>query len=292
MRTFAVLFALVSFHVAFAQNAIVPADEGPIPFDAIPADAVSPFGGLSISPTRLVLEPGETSAQVSLFNSSGKTVTYRIEAVELEALREGGYSAVAEGEIPAWSAAQWLRYAPRQVTLAPGERQVVKVIARAPRTSPAGEYRSHLRFSSIPTVKPVEDGETSGENDNEADRSVAVSVGLEYRVTIPVILRLGELTGGTEIVSAERHVVAATGQDEVRVTLRRTGSRSDYGVIRVLDASGAELGMVRGISVLAPLITRTVTIPLSASGTAANAVYEIEKRTGVPGERLAEAFIE
>jgi fimbrial chaperone protein len=291
MRWLIVLIALFALPAAFADEVDDLKVQGPTPFDAIPAEAVSPFGGLSISPTRLVLESGQTSAQVSLFNSSGKTVTYRIETVELEALAEGGYGDVAAEEVPDWSAARWLRYAPRQVTLEAGERQVVKIMARAPRTSHPGEYRSHLRFSSIPTVKPVEKDEPSTPQDDGADRSVAVSVGLEYRVTIPVILRLGTLEAGTEIVSATQQRAPDTGKPQIAVTLRRTGERSDYGVVRVLDAAGEELGLIRGISVLAPLATRVVTIPLSGSGTPAQVVYEIEGQPGEAAKRLSEAAI-
>jgi fimbrial chaperone protein len=285
---------LIGFAQGFAQDAVIddePAVEGPLPFDAVPADAVSPFGGLSILPTRIVLEPGATSGQVTLFNSGSQAITYRIEALELEALAEGGYRPVVEGDVPDWSASRWLRYAPRQVTLGPNERQVIKIIARAPRDVAPGEYRSHLRFSSIPVVEPVKEGAPDEGND-ETERSVAVTVGLEYRITIPVLLRLGELEGGAKINTARIETDPETGEARALITLSRTGQRSDYGVVRVTDASGAEVGLLRGVAILPPLDRRTVAIPFRPDAQLPLRIsYQIEDRQGQTGRTLAEAFV-
>ncbi len=262
--------------------------EGPSRFDAVPTEAVSPFGGLSLTPTRLVLEPGDSRGEVTLYNSGGETVTYRVEDVELEALSQGGYAPLEEGaDAPDWSASRYLRYAPRQVTLGPGERQVVRVISRAPRDLDAGEFRSHLRFSSIPTVAPVD--ELEDEATTEESTSVEVRVGLEYRITIPVILRTGEGAMGTEIQSARVEAQPDSDGTRVLVTLNRTGDWADHGVVRVYDAAGEEIGLLRGVSVLAPLQTRVVSVPVTVTGAVpARVVFETDENNA---ELIASADI-
>lgn len=270
----AALIALMTGPEVYAQTNDLT-DEGPSKFDSIPSDAVSPFGGLSLTPTRLVLSPHNPLGRVTLYNSGGDTVTYRIEDVELEALGEGGYAPMAEeAPSPEWSAARYLRYAPRQVTLGPGERQVVKIISRAPRDMGVGEYRSHLRFSSIPVVAPVEEQETKAD-DNDSN-SVGVKVGLEYRITIPVILRTGRGENGTRIQSA--HLTASPDSEgtQVDVVLTKTAAWGDYGTLRVLDAAGEEIGLLRGVSVLPPLKQRTVSVPIRQKNSrAARVVFEV-----------------
>jgi hypothetical protein len=258
--------------------------EGPLPFDALPADAASPFGGMAISPTRVVLDAGGRGASVTLYNSGGVPVTYRIDNVELALDEAGNYRNLAEGEAAPWAATPYLRFSPRQITLAPGQSQAVRIIARPPRDLPPGELRSHLTFSSIPLVAPApapdEDG-AAADGDAEADNKVSVSVGLDYRITIPVLLRIGQPEGGSAILSA---TPAASDPRALQVTLARTGARSELGVLRAYDKDGAQIGILRGISVLPPGRTRIVTIPLNGdqpvarvtfapqnAGTAANA---------------------
>ena len=261
-----VIYCGVAFPVAAnAQTPDTLQPEGPVPFDAVPADAASPFGGVSISPTRVVLEGGQRSDQVTLYNSGNKPVTYRIETVDMVPLRQGGYAMPVEGAAqPDWSAAPLLRYAPRQVTLQGGERQVIKILSRARRDTAPAEYRTHMRFSTIPLVEDVSDAD-SAQSEATDSKTVSVSVGLEYRITIPVILRVGELSNGTEIKAASVEV-GESGTAEVAVTLARQGEASDYARIRLLDSNDVEIGLLKGVSVLPPLTERIVRVPVKVAG--------------------------
>lgn len=272
--------------VLLASAGAAQDDDGPLPFDALPADAASPFGGMAISPTRVVLDAGGRGASVTLYNSGGAPVTYRIDEVELGLDDEGNYRTLAEGEPAPWAATPYLRYSPRQVTLQPGERQSVRIVARAPRDLPEGELRSHLSISSIPLVAPVADTPARPSSDGEGERTVAVKVGLDYRITIPVLLRTGQPAGGSAIAEATPDPDPAS--PALLVTLARTGARSDYGVLRAFDAAGAEIGLLRGVAVLPPGRTRKVRLPLQGDRPAVRLTYAEEDAGARKGAVLAE----
>lgn len=276
-----VLSAMVCAGLLASPAVAQPQDAGPLPFDALPADAVSPFGGMALSPTRVIIQPGEGGGQVTLYNSGIEPVSYRIEAVDLALDETGGYRELGQGEAAPWSALPLVRYAPRQVTLKPGERQAVKIVSIAARDLPPNEYRSHLRFSSIPTIAPVDpvgqadEGERSSEN-----RTVTVSVGLDYRITIPLLLRTAGGQAGAAITSASE-VRDDNGARNLVLTLARTGAFSDYGTLRVFDPVGQEIGVLRGVAVLAPLDRREITVQLEGTAPAARVTFEVEVGDGV-----------
>lgn len=261
------------------------AADGPLPFDALPADAASPFGGMAISPTRVVLDAGGRGASVTLYNSGGAPVTYRIDEVELGLDPDGNYRPLAEDEAAHWAATPYLRYSPRQLTLQPGQRQSVRIISRAPRDLPPGELRSHLSITSIPLVASADETPEPASG-KDGGRTVAVKVGLDYRITIPVLLRTGQPTGGSVIEAAE--IDDSTGTPALRVTLARTGTRSDYGVLRAFDAAGEQIGLLRGVAVLPPGRTRVVRLPLSDTRPAVRLTYSEEDAGARKGALLAD----
>ncbi len=268
IRILPALAAMIA--VCFAAPVLAQEDsDGPLPFDALPADAASPFGGMAISPTRVVLDAGGRGASVTLYNSGGAPVTYRIENTELALDEAGNYRSLEDGEDAPWAATPYLRYSPRQVTLQPGQRQSVKIVARAPRDLPPGEFRSHLSFSSIPLVQDAAEPDDSA-TDGEAGDTVSVSVGMDYRITIPVLLRVGQPEGGSAILSA---VPAQGDARTLQVTIARTGQRGDYGVVRAFDRAGNQIGILRGIGILPPASTRIVNLPLQGDEAAVRVTY-------------------
>ena len=119
-------------------------------------------------------------------------------------------------------------YAPRKVTLAPHEPQAIRIAARPPQGLPDGEYRVHMLFRAIPPATPVV--QPAGEQ----PKGVQFQLTPIYGVTIPVIVRLGNLeaTAGIANVQLEQPDSGAA----VGLDLTRTGTRSTYGEVRVLKA--------------------------------------------------------
>ena len=116
-------------------------------------------------------------------------------------------------------------YAPRKVTLAPHEPQAIRIAARPPQGLPDGEYRVHLLFRAIPPATPVV------QHAPKQPKGVHLQLTPVYGVTIPVIVRLGNLqaTAGIADVQLEKK----DGEPMVGLDLSRSGSRSTFGEVRV-----------------------------------------------------------
>ncbi|MCP3427331.1 fimbrial biogenesis chaperone [Opacimonas viscosa] len=179
---------------------------------------------LLISPTRLAFGERDRVQTVSLINSSDKTNTYRVEWTEQKVNDNGAYQALTEEEMDTFPvASKYMRLTPRQVTLAPGERQVIKVMARRSANMQEQEYRSHLTFTALPDAPKKSTSQSGG-------MSMKLNLLLSY--SIPVILRHGDLDVQTNIDKVE---LSATEQPNIKklvVSLSRQGGMSTTGRLK------------------------------------------------------------
>lgn len=221
------------------------------------------LGDLVVAPTRLIFEGRIRSAEIALINHGTQTATYRVGFVDLEMGEDGRVTELSEA--PETASSRLLRFSPRQVTLAAGETQTVRVQVRKPADLVAGEYRSHLVFRHLPDVVPEDDTE---------EKKLGVSLVAVYGVSIPVIVRHGIEGPGTLTVAATE-IAQATADRPLRlvVTLLREGATSVYCDLEVegTDARGAavRVGLLRGVAVYVPNDRRVVEIPLEPDALAA-----------------------
>ncbi|GGD55556.1 fimbrial biogenesis chaperone [Lacimicrobium alkaliphilum] len=174
---------------------------------------------LLIYPTRVTFDEKDRSQQVTLTNTSQTTNTYRLEWREKRALREGGYDDIAAEEakdLPVSS--NMIRFSPRQVTLKPGERQVVRLALRRPRNLEVGEYRSHLMFKALP---PNEE--------EKEESSPSLNIRMVISFAIPVVVREGALDASLQLKSAEIVYNPATESGTVHASIKRDGPHSLWG---------------------------------------------------------------
>ena len=217
---------------------------------------VAAQGDLLIAPTRVIITQGGSS-EVILSNIGVDPATYRI-SVELRRMDEDGdFNAVTEAEAtPAEQAAlQMVTYAPRRISLLPGQPQSVRISIRPPAGLPDGEYRVHLNFRAIPpALKP--------EAVSEPAAGVSIKLTPVYGITIPVFVRRGRLDASAGLANA--HLVKAPSGSFVELDMTRSGQRSVYGELIGKSARGETLFNLRGIAVYAEITHRKVQIPLSA----------------------------
>ncbi|HUE78263.1 MAG TPA: molecular chaperone [Sphingomicrobium sp.] len=220
-----------------------------------PSVASAGIGDLLVAPTRLVLD-GRKGAEVILNNIGEEPATYRISVEFRRMTADGGLVDVPEPTAEDRLAEDMIVFAPRRVTLAPRQPQSIRVTARAPQGLPDGEYRVHLLFRAIPPAKPVSAAPLA-----EAPKGLRFALTPVYGVTIPVIVRFGNLEAKAGIANV--HLDKRDGKPAVALDLSRSGDRSTYGEVRVLKPGVKDpIAIQKAVAVYKEVTTRRVTIPV------------------------------
>ncbi len=226
---------------------------------ALPAHAA---GDLLVAPTRLILD-GSRGTEVVLNNIGAEPATYRISLEIKRMTAEGGLDEIDEAEAtPAEKAAlAMIAFSPRRVTLPPNQPQVIRVGVRVPEGTPAGEYRAHMLFRAVPDAAPATAPKAAGEG-------VSIALTPIYGITIPVIVRLGDL--GAEARIGDARIAETRDGLAFAFELTRSGNRSVYGDIAVTRPGVAEpLLVARGIAVYPEVTRRSVALRVPPEAAAA-----------------------
>jgi len=243
---------------------------------------------LMLHPTRVVFDRNQRAAQIELVNNGSSTLTYRISIVNRR-MSESGEFSEAHPPLPSEQFADaMLRYSPRQVVLAPGASQTVRIQLRKPADLAAGEYRSHLLFTQIADTVPTPSPRSAGE-------------GLEIKLTpllgasIPVLVRHGQTAATATLanLSVERH--GAQQASILTFEVHREGNRSLYGdlLVTLTPDGGNEQPLARanGVAVYTPNPLRRARIALPAAAAQAGGMLRVvlQERPEDGGKPLAEA---
>jgi P pilus assembly chaperone PapD len=222
---------------------------------ALPTTAEAGVGDLLVAPTRIVLDGGK-GAEIILNNIGDEPATYRV-SVEFRRMTEAGDLVdVATPSATDKLAEDMIVYAPRKVTLAPREPQAIRIAARPPQGLPDGEYRIHMLFRAIPPATPVV------QPTGEQPKGLQFKLTPVYGVTIPVIVRLGNLQASAGIANVQ--LESGKNGPAVGLDLTRTGSRSTFGEVRVLKAGVKDpIAIQTGIAVYTEIGKRHVSVPVA-----------------------------
>jgi P pilus assembly chaperone PapD len=224
-------------------------------------------GDLLVAPTRIILD-GRRGTEIILNNIGDDVATYRV-TVELRRMKpDGTLETVTTPNARETAAEAMILYAPRKVTLPPNQPQSIRINARAPEGLPDGEYRAHLLFRAIPDARPVAaPTPTSG---------VSFRLTPVYGVTIPVIVRLGNLSATAAIANVAKRTEG--GKPVISLDLSRAGERSTFGEVRVMKAGVAEpIAVAGGVALYTEIGKRSVNVPVDARFAAqANGAVTVE----------------
>lgn len=254
------------------------------------------WADLMVAPTRIVFDKNQRAAQLDLINSGAETATYRISIVNRRMSETGEFSAIDSPGPGEQFAGELLRYSPRQVVLAPGVGQTVRISLRKPADLPAGEYRSHLIFEKIAAAK----GSTSIETQDAPTGEVSVQLTMLAGLSIPLIVRHGETAASVTLAGLELLKPVAGQAALLALVLQRSGNSSVYGDLGAIftPQGGAtqEVGKAGGVAVYTPNPLRRVKLALQpppglvlARGTLR---VTFRDRPDAGGKLLAEAAIE
>ena len=219
-------------------------------FTAAPAQAQ---GDLLVAPTRVVLE-GSRGTQVILSNIGSEEATYRI-GLELRRMLDNGRLEPVErvdANEAEESALGMIRYAPRRITLPPGQPQAVRLAARPGADLPDGEYRVHMSFKAIPRPRAATEEATGSEG-------LQIRLIPIYGVTIPIIVRQGRLEAQVAINQPR----IEQGEDglELVLAMSRSGDSSTYGVLQVTKPGVEQpLMIMRGVAIYPEVENREVRV--------------------------------
>lgn len=213
-----------------------------------------------ISPTRVVLERGERSAELIFLNGGDEESAFRV-SIENRRMLEDGSMELAKDVLPGeLFAKDMLRYSPRRVVLAPDEQQTIRISTRVPADLAPGEYRSHLRIMAAPTSAGNTLKSIAGDDNSNALSITLVAI---QSVTIPVIVRVGELDATVEIDELSIEQGETETETYLVASMSREGTKSTYGDIQLFVEGEADpVYFARGIAVYVPNDDRDVILPL------------------------------
>jgi len=222
-------------------------------------------GNLLITPRRLVFEGGKRTQEVNLANTGTDTSRYAISMIQYRMEKDGSFKEITEPDSGQRFSDKFVRFFPRNVTLAPNETQVIRLQLVNATQLKAGEYRSHMYFRAIPKVNTFA---SSKDKDTSADAG-AIKIRLipQFGLSIPVIIRTGVST--TACTLTDINIKTTPEGQYAHMQINRTGNMSVYGDIKIdyVSESGAvsQIGLIKGLSVYTPNTMRTVDIKIEPS---------------------------
>ena len=251
---------------------------------------------LMLFPTRIVFDKNQRAAQVELINRGRTPETYRISIVNRRMTEDGEIKSADTPEAGEQFADTMLRFSPRQVTIAPGSSQTVRMLLRKPADLATGEYRSHLQFDRVADATPDDSVEAAGD---EGAGKVGVVITALVGASIPVIVRQGETDARVSLAQLALQPASADAGPLLAFEIRRDGTRSVYGDLAVTftPRGGAPIDVAKagGVAVYVPNPLRRARLPLQLPPGAALAGGTLRlsyrERADTGGKLIAESTL-
>jgi len=217
-------------------------------------------GNLLITPMRIVFEGNKQQAELNLMNTGTDTATYSLSFRHYTMTKQGRLELIEKADTSQMLADPYLRIYPRQVTLAPGEPQVVMLQYRRKEGMETGEYRTHLWFRSEKDYQALEKEKMESDSNQ-----MSVNVIPIFGITIPVIIRTGNIKVGITISDLKLEARNDSSQT-LKFNLNRIGNISTHGNIKIeyipVQGKPYQVGSLVGVSVYTNLNKRNVVVKL------------------------------
>ncbi len=190
-------------------------------FATLSINKVQAAANVTITPQRVVLESSLRSQALTLLNTGNSLAEFRIKIDPVIINEAGRYEKVKEPDNEQIAIKKLFRVSPRKVILKPGESQLIRVASRKPANLPDGEYMAALTV--LP--KDIESNNSAIKKTTPRPTLSTVEVKMQVSVTIPLILRQGDLTASVKIEDVN-FASDKSGQTLINVSLAREGQRS------------------------------------------------------------------
>ncbi|HEX8671713.1 MAG TPA: hypothetical protein VF710_07480 [Longimicrobium sp.] len=225
---------------------------------ALCAGTASRAAAVTVSPTALFIDSRSPTAMLVLFNAG--TAPEEIEIGFAFGYpttdAQGRTNTILTDSAPAGdpSILPYVRAFPRRLTLAPGQRQTVRVLVQAPAGMAEGEYWGRVVVRSRGGTPPIE----------QNNGAVRMQLNVETAVATAVLFRKGTVTTGLAVNGSVARLTPAAVEAEFDV--RRTGSAVFLGHLRaeVVTADGRVVGRMEDEMAVYRALRLRYTIPLAA----------------------------
>jgi hypothetical protein len=190
--------------------------------------------GVLVAPHAIYIDHARRGGVVTLYNPNAEpaevTVSLAFGYPVSDSLGHFALRTVDHPDSTLPSAAEWVQAFPRRLTVAPLERQTVRLLATPPAGLPDGEYWARLVISARGGQLPVSGaGETTG---------VRVQLNLVVNTNIGLAYRKGPMSTGVTLSQLRARVVGDS--VEVWSHLERRGTAAYVGMVHaaLVDSSG------------------------------------------------------
>jgi hypothetical protein len=213
-------------------------------------------------PTRIVLEKNQRSAKVDLTNTGSEIASYRV-SIENKRMTPTGEFVTVKDPLPGeLFAEKMIQFSPRQIELAPGSGQTIRILLRKPADLAPGEYRSQLVFSRLPKAS-----QNSVESANKSsDKEIGIQLKALIGVSIPIIVLHGDTTAAAELSDLKLKPATQNDPALLEFKVNRSGNKSLYGdfTIKFTPKGGSEqtVAEAKGVAVYSPNPYRIVKLYL------------------------------
>ncbi len=226
---------------------------------AIPTAAQA---NLLVTPLQIVFKDREKNTEITLVNTSKDTNTYKIMWEQLEQVEgAGGYIPVTdEARKTRTDLEDFAVFTPRQITLKPNEKQIVRIAIRKPKDLPDGEYKSHIRFAIVPNLNLTPDTDKKPSKDE-----IGIGAKVLTSYSVPVVYRSGVYDTKVEIGAPTLSKSPKTSDILINTNVKRSGLSGVIGLITVYykpnDGKEIQLGSLGNASIYSEITSRDFTIP-------------------------------
>tara|TARA_R110001592_G_scaffold29350_17_gene106736 strand:+ start:2591 stop:3445 length:855 start_codon:yes stop_codon:yes gene_type:complete len=181
-----------------------------MPFAQVWADTV-----LFFAPTRVEIIDQKPVQEIRITNMSNIARSYSVSLKNL-AMDENGHT--ARVDTFDYSAKRMLRFVPRQFDIKPGEKQIIRIMARFPEGTQDGEYHAHLEFLENISKRAELNKEASPENQAKAKAQIA------YATAIPVVISKGAIKTDIAVHNIVVGKDGKSGRPNISMVLDRSGN--------------------------------------------------------------------
>lgn len=190
--------------------------------------------GVLVAPQAVFVDHRTRSGAIELYNPGTEPAEVTVSALfgypVTDSLGRTTLYTTTAPDSSAPSAAAWVSAFPRRLTLAPRQRQTVRLLVRPPQNLPDGEYWTRLvvqaKGGRVEVAGPAEDS------------GIQVGLTLEVRTIIALLYRKGAVSTGVALSGVRAELDGDS--LAVRARLERTGNAAYLGQVHgtLTDASG------------------------------------------------------